>query len=151
MKIRTLIFSLAALGTLMLSSVAQACGLHGDSMASFSRFHPLMQQHNMQTSFSVLDISFKQPATVVAKGKEQSHNFTFFVPSDYYDATVKIEGSKNVTLLSQPTFALSRLSEKKALRFVIEKPGKHEIVVTLVAKRGPNPITIQRTLFVQSA
>lgn len=151
MNIRALAFGLSALGSMLVSSVSYACGMHGDGMANFSRFHPLMQQHNVQTSFSVLDISFQQPATVIAKGKEQSHNFTFFVPSDYYDATVKIEGSENVTVLSEQSFPVSKLSEKKALRFVIAKPGKHEIVVTLVAKRGPNPITIQRTLFVQSA
>ena len=83
MNIRALAFSLSALGSMLVSTVSYACGMHGDGMASFSRFHPLMQQHNVQTSFSVLDISFQQPATVVAKGKEQSHNFTFFVPSDY--------------------------------------------------------------------
>lgn len=133
-----------------LTAPSLACQFHGDNMAGFARYHPMMQQHFNQPSYDTLNISFVRDVKAVT-GEEKSHTFSFFVPTSYYDASVKVESSDDVTIVNGDDFRLSKISEKHQLKFISNKPGTQTITLVLSAKYADKPVSIRRTLTIQSA
>jgi len=139
----------AGVMSIVCTSGASACDFHGEGMAGFAAYHPMMQQHMQQTRFD--NISVTVPGKVsTSTGVETNSELAFFVPTSFYDVSVNIKGSEHIKLLSEESIRIAGITKKSTMIFRAMEKGEHTITVILTAKRGSTPVEIEKTLKIQS-
>jgi len=134
---------------LALSSSTLACAYHGDSMAGFAAYHPMMQRHMADTQMEYISLKVDQIVSTQT-AKETNSKLSLFVPTSYYDVSVSLAGSEHVELLSEQSFDVTGLIKKNTMIFRTLKKGEHAITVRVKAKRGSVPVEIEKTVKIQS-
>lgn len=148
MKNRNLI-SLLCIAGLGVTADTMACAYHGDSMAGFAAYHPMMQRHMADTQMEYISLKVDQIISTKT-AKETNSKLSLFVPTSYYDVSVSLAGSEHVELLSEQSFDVTGLIKKNTMVFRTLENGEHLITVKVKAKRGSVPVEIEKTVKIQS-
>ena len=148
LKSRKLI-SLLCIAGLGITADTLACDYHGDSMAGFAAYHPMMQRHMAYNQTEYISLTVDQMVSTQIDA-ETSSELTLFVPTSYYDVNVTLAGSEHIEMLSEQTFTVTSISQNNTMLFRALAKGEHSITVKLTAKRGSEPVTIERTVKIRS-
>lgn len=137
--------------TFLICSVSVwACQMHGNGFGAFAAYHQnnrYSAMMNETTGFPTVTLAQK---AVVKVGSENTQSVNIVVPLSYYNASLTVQVSDDIKLLSEQDLILNAVSGNYDLSFSSTKPGTHKITLTLNAIYEGSVFSTSQTLIVEA-